>query len=89
MMKSFSFLLRRCGCAQKLSGIIIEGDECCKANTSGLISQGPSHGDVEYVFSSFKNDVGLYSMKTVLALVQFLQKKHEELMSNFYLIFTV
>ena len=39
-------------------GIVIEGDECCKANTSGLISQIPSHNDVEHVFTSFKNDVG-------------------------------
>ncbi|XP_028395223.1 sn1-specific diacylglycerol lipase beta-like [Dendronephthya gigantea] len=47
----------KCGCSQNLHGIVIEGDECCKANTSGLISQGPAHGKVEYVFSSFKNDV--------------------------------
>ncbi len=53
------FLPYRCGCAGKFRGIVIEGDECCKANTSGLISQVPSHYDVEQVFTSFKNDVGL------------------------------
>jgi hypothetical protein len=49
----------RCGCAQMFRGIVIEGDECCKANTSGLVSQIPSKDDVEHVFTSFKNDVSL------------------------------
>ncbi|CAB4011176.1 Sn1-specific diacylglycerol lipase beta [Paramuricea clavata] len=47
----------KCGCAQMFRGIVVEGDECCKANTSGLISQLPSKDDVEQVFTSFKNDV--------------------------------
>ena len=47
----------RCGCANVFRGIIVEGDECCKANTSGFISQVPSHDCVEPVFTCFKNDV--------------------------------
>ena len=54
---NFSSASCRCGCANVFRGIIVEGDECCKANTSGFISQVPSHDCVEPVFTCFKNDV--------------------------------
>ncbi|XP_046854544.1 diacylglycerol lipase-alpha-like [Xenia sp. Carnegie-2017] len=48
----------KCGCARQLRSIVIEGDTCCKSNTSGVISQlSPDHINVEQVFTSFRNDV--------------------------------
>ena len=40
--------------------MMIEGDDCCKANTSALMAQIPLQENVECVFTSFKNDVGSF-----------------------------